>query len=80
LLIDRRDEVINICEAKFSIDTFTINKQYAKQLREKISVFKAITQTKKAIFLVFITTYGLEKNEHAHQLVQNEVTLNDLFH
>jgi uncharacterized protein len=79
LLIDRRDEVINICEAKFSINPFSISKDYAEKLREKIGVFKTAANTKKSVFLTFITTYGIEKNQYALQLVQNEVTMDALF-
>lgn len=79
LLIDRRDQVINLCECKFSLDTFAIDKEYAEKLRSKISTFKTVTKTRKAVFLTMITTYGLEKNKYATQLVQNEVTMDDLF-
>ncbi len=79
LLIDRRDQVINLCEVKFSLNQYAITAEYAEQLREKIAVFKAATQTQKAVFLTFITTYGLEKNKHASGLVQQEIVLNQLF-
>lgn len=79
LLIDRRDQVINLCECKFSLDTFTIDKDYAEKLRSKIHTFKTATQTRKAVFLTLITTYGVEKNANANMLVQNEVTMDDLF-
>lgn len=79
LLIDRRDQVINLCEAKFSLGVFEINKDYADKLRAKIQVFKTATQTRKSVFLTMITTYGIEKNKHAAALVQNEVTMGDLF-
>lgn len=79
LLIDRRDQVINLCEAKFSLGTFVITKDYADKLRDKIAVFRQVTKTRKAIFLTMITTYGVEKNKYATALVQNEVTMDDLF-
>ncbi|MBK8565768.1 MAG: ATP-binding protein [Saprospiraceae bacterium] len=79
LLIDRRDQVINLCECKFSLGTFTIDKDYADRLREKIHTFKAATNTRKAVFLTMITTYGTEPNAHAKMLVQNEVRMDDLF-
>lgn len=79
LLIDRRDQVINLCECKFLLDKFNINADYAEKLRSKIHVFKTVTKTKKAVFLTLITTYGVEKNKYANLLVQNEVTLDDLF-
>ena len=78
LLIDRRDQVINICEIKFSLNKYTISKEYAEKLRDKIATFKEVTNTRKAVFLTMITTFGIEKNNYA-QLVQNEITLKDLF-
>ena len=79
LLIDRRDQVINICEAKFSLNTFIIDKDYAQKLRDKVGIFKQVSKTRKAVFLTMVTTYGTEKNKHALGLIQNEVTMDDLF-
>lgn len=79
LLIDRRDQVINVCECKFSLDTYTIDKDYSEKLRSKVATFKAATKTKKAVFLTLITTYGVEKNRYATGLVQSEVTMDELY-
>jgi uncharacterized protein len=79
LLIDRRDQVINLCELKFSINPFTIDKKYAENLGNKISTFKEATQTRKAIYLTMITTFGLVKNDYASSMVQNELTMDCLF-
>ena len=79
LVIERRDHVINICEMKFSIDSFTINKDYAAKLRKKIDVFKKVTKTKNSVFLTMITTYGIDDNQYAKSLVQNDITMADLF-
>ena len=79
LVIDRRDGVINLCEMKFSVGTFTLDKAYATALREKISLFKEITGTRKALFLTMITTYGLTRTDQEGGLVQNELTMDVLF-
>lgn len=79
LVIDRRDHVINICEMKFSINNFTINKKYAEELRNKVGVFREETKTRKAIFLTMITTFGLNKNSYSASLVQNDLTMDVLF-
>jgi len=79
LLIDRRDRVINLCEMKFSIKKFTITKAYAEELRNKIGLFKEITNTNKSVYLTFVTTFGLEPNEYAASLVQNSLTMDVLF-
>lgn len=79
LLIDRDDNVINICELKYYDDVFVINKRYANQLEKKLTVFKQKTSTTKNIFLTFITSKGLKFNKYRTALVQNELTLEDLF-
>jgi hypothetical protein len=79
LMIDRNDGVINLCETKFSINPFTIDKKYGEELRTKVAVFREETGTRKAVFLTMITTFGLNRNMHAVSLVQNELTMDALF-
>ena len=79
LIIDRMDNIINLCEMKFSINPFIINKKYAEELRNKIGIFKTETRTRKSVFLTMITTYGVKQNIHSIGLFQNEMMMNDLF-
>jgi uncharacterized protein len=79
LVIDRRDNVINLCEIKFSESKFSITKAYDLQLRNKQSVFAQETNSKKALFTTMITTYGLVSNAYATSFVQNSIELNQLF-
>lgn len=79
LVIDRRDQVVNLCEMKFSIKAFTIDKTYAEALRRKVGIFKASTKTPKATWLTFITTFGLTPNTHAQSLVHQSLTMDALF-
>jgi len=78
LIIDRKDQVINLCEMKFSFAPYIITKKYADALRQKSDQFRQATETNKAIFLTMITTYGVAKNKHDY-LVQNDLTMEDLF-
>ena len=78
LVIDRRDRVINLCEIKFSVNTFTIDKDYEAKLRKKIEVFRQTTGTKKALQLIMITTNGVSRNKYS-SIVQTQITLDDLF-
>jgi len=79
LVIDRRDHVISICEFKFSFDNFTINKQYAEQLKNKISDFKEDSKTTKAINLVMITTFGLKENNYSRAIVNKGLKMDIIF-
>jgi len=78
LVIDRRDRCINLCEMKFSEDTFTISKSYARNLERKVRVFKRVTKTRNTVFLTMVTSFGVKKNEYCNRLVNTEVTLSDL--
>jgi uncharacterized protein len=79
LVIDRRDQVINLFEIKYSINKITITKEYDAVLRHKIQSFRDGTDTKKSVFLTLLTTHGLKENEYSRSCIQNELTMNDLF-
>lgn len=79
LLIDRDDNVINLCEMKFGNAPFRIDKRYATDLSAKMGAFISATGTRKSVFLTFVTTHGLEQNAHSHQLVQSDVRMDALF-
>lgn len=79
LLFDRQDDSITICEIKYTEQPFSIDKEYAKKLQQKIDVFKKITKTTKQIFLAMISANGLKKTMYSEELVDGVVTLDDLF-
>ncbi|MFS4493916.1 AAA family ATPase [Maribacter sp. 2308TA10-17] len=79
MLIDRDDNVINLCEMKFYNTEFTLNKKYANEIANKSNKFVESTKTKKSVFVTFITTYGLVSNQYSKQYVQNELTIDNLF-
>ena len=78
LLIDRRDQTINLCEMKFSQGEFEITKQYDEHLRNRAEHFRSATKTRKALHQTFVTTYGLKRNMYSGN-IQSEVLLDDLF-
>ncbi len=79
LLIDRRDLIITICEAKFSINEYQITSSYANNLRNKIGALRQESSSKKAIHLALITTYGLTNQSKYGDLVQQSIVMDDLF-
>jgi hypothetical protein len=80
LLIDRADGVISICEMKFTEGPFTITKSYASQLRGKLQAFRDASGTRKALHLVFVTSFGLAENRYSRELVDQILTMDALFH
>ena len=78
LVIDRADNVINVCEMKYSSNAFAIDKALDSDIGRKLATFAGVTHTKKAIHFTLVTANGLLKNKYSNR-VQSEVTLNDLF-
>lgn len=74
LLIDRADRTINLLEIKFAQGPFTITKACADELRRKIETFKAVTGTRKNVFLTFLTPHGLAENAYAAELAHRSLT------
>lgn len=78
LLIDRSDQVINLCEIKFSNKPYLLTKEYDEELRRKMSVFEYATKTRKAVRIAMITSYGLVRNAYAND-IPSQLTMDDLF-
>lgn len=79
MIIDRADQTINLCEAKFTKENFAVTKSYAAQLRLKKSIFRQASQTKKATFITLLTTFPALRNKYYLGEVDNEVTMDKLF-
>lgn len=79
LLFDRNDDAITLCEIKYTDDSFTIDKQYAQNIKNKLDVFKKVTRTHKQLFFAMISATGIKKSIYSEELVDGIVTLDDLF-
>ena len=78
LLIERQDQYIYLCEAKFSVEPYIVSKDYEQRLRRRMAIFREETNTRKALLTTFITTFGVKPGIHAG-VVQREVVMDDLF-
>ena len=78
LLIVRKDQVINLCEMKYSGSEFTVTEKVDRSIRNKTSDLVNATGTKYAIFPTLITTYGVVENSYSGN-IQSVVTMDDLF-
>jgi len=78
LVIDRDDNLVNLCEIKFYNDTFTIDKSYAAKLRNKATQYMRTTGTRKGVNTIMITTWGITGVD-AVGLVDRDITMDALF-
>ena len=78
LIINRNDQVINLCEMKYTSAPFKLTKAYYDRMTERRELFREQTHTRKALHLTLVTTYPLTPTPHS-QLLPSTVTLDHLF-
>lgn len=78
LLIQRNDNVINMCEIKFTSDDFIVDKNYYRVLLSRPNQIRKLVSPKISILSTLITTFGLKQNEYSSAFT-NVVTMDDLF-
>ncbi|MCR4918710.1 MAG: ATP-binding protein [Prevotella sp.] len=77
LLIDRADDVVNVCEMKYSKSAYVITKAYADKLMRHIAQIEQAHPEKK-YHLTFVTASPIERNAYS-DIVQSTVTAEELF-
>ena len=78
LLIIRADNVVNLCEMKFSSTPYTIGKDEAEKLQVRVESLKETLRAKQTVHLTMVTTYGVTYGKHSG-IVQRQITMDDLF-
>lgn len=78
LILDRADNIVNLCEIKYSNGEYAITKDEEEKLWRRLQSFVSETGTRQAIRLTLITSYGLKHNVHSSEVAE-ELTADDLF-
>jgi len=78
LIIERADDIVNLCGIKYSRGKYTIDGIEEEKLRNRITDFEQETRLRKAVQLTMITTYGLQTNVHSSEVAVS-LDMNALF-
>ncbi len=77
LVIDRRDDVINLCEIKFSRLPYVITSQYAEYLEERKELFCTVTKTRKSLRITMITLNGIKPGKYT-DIISDDINLSEI--
>ena len=78
LLINRKDNVLNLCEMKFVGSEFEVDNDYEKKLRHRLQWMLDHINRKQSLQMTLVTTFGLKYGYHSG-VFQQVVTLDHLF-
>lgn len=79
IVIDRMDQVINLCECKYYGSEYTISNEYANKLLRRKTLFIEETKTKKSVFNTLISNTDVMDNEYKLQAIDSIIYLHDIF-
>lgn len=78
MVIERKDDIVNLVEIKYHNTPYTITTSYMEKLEKKKNDFMISTNNKSSIHLTFIALNGLEKNKYSKE-IQSIIDVKDLF-
>mgnify|MGYP002606194509 CR=1 FL=1 len=78
MVIDRADNMVNLCEIKFTDEAFAITPEYMHRLRLRRGRYQQEIAPKKGIHLTMITSAGVVQNPQKLE-INSFVILDDLF-
>ena len=79
IVIERADNMTNICEAKYSEIPYSISKDEYNKYLNRMAAFKQETHNKGGIIPTYITSGGLVQNNYSDNLGLKNLSINDLF-
>ena len=78
LLLDRNDNIIDLCEMKFTQEAFTLDEGEISELCRKRDVFRKETKTRKALHIVVVSASGSRSRINSSE-IQAQISLDNLF-
>ncbi|MCQ2975935.1 MAG: AAA family ATPase [Bacteroidales bacterium] len=78
LIIDRKDNYIDLCEIKYSSSSYILTKDYSEYLEERKELFRQLSKTSKSLRLVLISNRDFKENMYTANFT-TRVNILDLY-
>ena len=78
MLIERSDNIVNMCEMKFYSDEFTVDNNYYRTILRRQELLLSEIPARMTVHSTLITTFGLTYNEYSGAFLK-AILLDDLF-
>lgn len=78
LILERQDRVVNLCEMKFSVGEYEVDKAYEMRLRSRLQTIQQMVNRRQNVQMTLVTTFGLKHGIHSG-IFQQTVCIDELF-
>jgi AAA+ ATPase superfamily predicted ATPase len=78
MLINRSDNIVHLCEIKYTDSNFVIDKSIYENIQKKLNTVNNALTKRKNILATLITVNTMKINQYSH-CIENVITLDDFF-
>lgn len=78
LIIDRADDVVNVCEIKYSTKEYSLSEDESQKIAYRLETFRRETGTRQSLYLTLITASPLAENTYSDD-IPVKLTMDALF-
>lgn len=78
LIIDRADNVVDLCEMKCTDSPYRVSESDMAEMKRRCDAYRAVTRTRKSIHTLLVSANGTEPGMYRNE-INCEVTLDALF-
>ena len=77
MIIDRADDVVNVCEMKFCKSEYIVTKAYSEKIAHRIEVLENMMPS-KTFHPTLVSAAPVRRNEYSDTFL-SQITIDDLF-
>ena len=77
LIIDRADDVVNVCEMKFCKSEYIVTKAYSEKITRRVEALEKISPS-KTFHPTLVSAAPVHRNEYS-DIFLSQITIDDLF-
>ena len=78
LIIDRADDVVNVCEIKYSAKEYSLSEEESQKMAYRLETFRRETGTRQSLYSTLITASPLAENAYSND-IPVKLTMDALF-
>lgn len=78
MVLQRKDNIVNLCEMKFTTEPYRLSKEDEESTHQKVSAIEKLIPDSSAVHPVLVTTYPVGSSRYQSLFVKI-ITLDDLF-
>lgn len=79
MVIERADNVVNLCEMKYTQLPYALDKAEAEKLRCRMDYLQSLNRRRRNVQCVLVTKQQAKQNNYYNSLIIRNITLTDMF-